>query len=160
CSGAGDQYNPAIAPDGSGGAIIAWQDSRTDTSLDIYAERVSVTGAPQWAANGVAICAVGADSELPVIVSDGTSSATISWQDHRNGMDYDIYAQRVNPAGVPQWTANGIALSSAPADQAYPRIVSDGTGGAIVAWQDSRNKPDVGTNDDIYAQRVTSDGVP
>lgn len=43
---AADQDRPALAPDGNGGAYIAWQDTRDAivSAIDIYAQRVSSTG--------------------------------------------------------------------------------------------------------------------
>ncbi|MFB3896657.1 MAG: hypothetical protein ACE14V_10185, partial [bacterium] len=43
--------------------------------------------------------------------------------------------------------------TTATNNQYYPILVSDGSGGAIIAWQDYRNG-----NYDIYAQSVTTDG--
>jgi len=37
--------------------------------------------------------------------------------------------------------------------QQYPRVVSDGAGGALVAWQDNRREYH-SNNLDIYAQRI------
>ena len=67
----------------------------------------------------------------------------------------DIYAQRINGSGAVQWTANGVAISTATDYQYYPTIVSDGAGGAIITWYDHRS----GTNDDIYAQRINASGA-
>jgi len=53
----------------------------------------------------------------------------------------------------PAWPADGRALCTAANDQLSPAIVLDGSGGAIVTWQDSR-----GTSPDIYAQRVDQHG--
>ena len=66
---------------------------------------------------------------------------------------YDIYAQRVNASGVVQWMTDGIAVCMAGYDQTYPRIVSDGSGGAIVTWQDTRS----GIYQ-VYALRATDAG--
>ncbi|GAF92796.1 unnamed protein product, partial [marine sediment metagenome] len=52
------------------------------------------------------------------------------------------------------WMVNGTVISTAINNQAYTQITSDGAGGAIITWRDSRS----GTNDDIYAQRVNSSG--
>ena len=38
-----------------GGALIAWEDPRTGTE-DIYIQRLSMSGSPQWTADGVAVC--------------------------------------------------------------------------------------------------------
>jgi hypothetical protein len=164
CEAVNDQTNPRIAPDGSGGAIITWQDNRGGTTADIYAQRVDAAGIPQWASGGVEICAASDDQTSPEIISDGSGGAIIAWQDYRSGSSNDIYVQRVSADGVMQWAADGIALCTAPYGQSLPRIASDGSGGAIVVWEDARG----GSNNDIYAQRVdasggvqwTADGVP
>ncbi|MGA2625024.1 MAG: T9SS type A sorting domain-containing protein [Bacteroidota bacterium] len=147
------QWNPTIASDGSGGAIITWADDRNGND-DIYAQRVNASGTVQWTANGYAICTAAAFQENPVLVPDGSGGAIITWYDHRNGND-DIYAQRVNASGAVQWYSDGIAICTATGDQMTPVIISDGSGGAIITWTDHR-----GSNDDIYAQRVNASGVP
>jgi hypothetical protein len=155
CTSAGTQGYPTIVSDGAGGAIVTWHDYRSGTSWDIYAQRVNAAGAPQWTANGVALCTAAGDQVTPTIVSDGAGGAIVTWQDNRSGTN-DIYAQRVSATGVPQWTANGVALCTAASDQITPTIASDGAGGAIVTWPDLRS----GTSYDIYAQRVSAAGVP
>ncbi len=107
----------------------------------------------QWQPNGVAISTAGVDQWPPVIASDGAGGAIMAWQDNSTGA-FDIYARKVNAAGVPQWTVNGVLLCNATGDQVNCAIVSDGAGGAIVAWQDPRVD-----NGDIYAQRVNASGV-
>jgi len=148
CTATDDQYRPTIVSDGSGGAIITWMDGRNGT-YDIYAQRVSAAGAAQWTSEGLALCTATSDQLTPTIASDGSGGAIVAWYDHRNGT-YDIYAQRVSAAGVEQWTSNGVALCTATDNQHYTTIVADGSGGAIVAWQDHRS----GSTWDIYAQRV------
>ena len=74
------------------------------------------------------------------------------WDDFRNG-NWDIYAQEVDAAGNMLWSANGMALSTAPGDQQSPSNRTFNSG-SIVGWSDSRNS---GSSDyDIYAQRVAS----
>ncbi|MCK4271253.1 hypothetical protein KAX22_01295, partial [bacterium] len=77
----------------------------------------------------------------------------IVWQDYRSGLDYDIYAQRVDADANILWTANGEAVCTAENSQMRPSMVSDGAGGAIITWEDTR-----GTHDNIYAQRIDADG--
>jgi len=150
---AGDQYDIVQISDDSGGAIMAWTDKRSG-NYDIYAQRVNSTGVPQWAADGVAISTVSGDQYGPTLISDGSGGAIITWTDDRSG-NSDIYAQRVNSSGVVQWTVDGVAISTAASIQASPKLISDGSGGAIITWYDDR-----GGNYDIYAQRVNSTGVP
>ena len=151
------QVNAAIAPDGSGGAIIAWVDYRNGTDADIYAQRVSAAGAPLWAAGGVALCITTGDQVSPQLVADGSGGAVVAWADFRTGADYDIYARRVDGSGVAQWLDDGVVLCAASGNQTGPQLVSDGAGGAIVTWQDSRSS---GTQaSDVYVQRVDGTGA-
>ena len=152
---ANDQSNPQIVSDGSGGAIITWQDYRSGTNWNIYAQRIDATGTTKWTANGKAVTIAGNDQINPQLVSDVNGGAIITWQDSRNGTNWDIYAQRIDSTGTAKWTANGKAVTIAGNDQINPQLVSDVNGGAIITWQDSRN----GTNWDIYAQRIDSTGT-
>ncbi|MDD4858378.1 MAG: hypothetical protein PHD74_09780, partial [Candidatus Krumholzibacteria bacterium] len=155
CTATNSQSHPAISSDGSGGAVVTWQDYRSGSSNDIYAQRLNASGAVQWTANGVAICTVAYDQTSPEIASDGSGGAIITWQDYRSGGGNDIYAQRVNTSGAVQWTAGGVAICAADDDQAIPEITSDGSGGAIIAWEDYRS----GSDNDIYAQLVNASGA-
>jgi len=158
CTAAGHQENPTLIPDGAGGAIVTWLDQRTGgdyTFSDIYAQRVSSTGTPQWTANGVALCTATGPQQYPVIAPDGLGGAIITWFDDRAG-NYDIYAQRISGAGNVQWTADGVALCTAAGEQAVFSIIPDGAGGAITAWRDYRG----GSDYDIYCQRVSQSGSP
>jgi hypothetical protein len=157
CTASYGQYSPRIISEGSGGAIITWQDFRSGIGInyDIYAQRVNSSGAVQWTADGVAICTASYGQYSPRIISDGSGGAIITWQDFRSGIgiNYDIYAQRINSSGAAQWIADGVAICTASGQQDYPLITSDGLAGAIITWQDYRS----GIRD-IYAQWVESSG--
>ncbi|MCB2204641.1 choice-of-anchor D domain-containing protein [bacterium] len=99
------------------------------------------------------ICQEGSNQNAPRIISDGRNGAIICWHDQRSGSEFDIYAQRIDADGYVRWTVNGNGVSTALHSQSKPDMVSDGEGGAIIAWTDTRN----GDND-IYAQRVDSSG--
>ena len=150
----GAQQLPTIASDNAAGAIITWQDSRNGVDYDIYVQRITNLGVPQWTADGVAVCTVALSQQAPQIVADGFGGAVITWADGRSGST-DIYVQRVNSSGVMQWTANGVGLCTAVDFQSDPSIVSDGSGGAIVAWEDNRTLAW-----DVYARRINSAGTP
>ena len=152
-----NQTFPVTVSDGAGGAIVAWRDDRLNNGfLDIYAQRVNGSGAVQWTVNGVAVCTAGRLQYDPQVCSDGESGMIIVWTDQRNlpTSGEDIYAQRVNAAGVPQWASNGVPLCTATGDQQAQQIVSDGDGGAIIIWTDRRDV----LGADIYAQRVDGAG--
>jgi FlgD Ig-like domain len=154
CSESHDQYRPAIIAERFGGAIIAWVDYRGAES-DIYVQRISATGVPQWTADGVPVCSATGYQQDPAIVSDGNVGAIIAWDDYRNDPDGAVYAQKIDGSGASQWTADGVALCTATSDRYSVGVVSDDAGGAIVSWEDYRNG-----NGDIYARRIDASGNP
>src|SRR5215831_9673795 len=159
---AGGQVAPAIVSDGGGGAIVVWQDLRTETNdIDLFAQHVLATGAVDraWSANGVALTAAAGNQELQAMVPDGVGGAIVTWQDARSGVgQVDVFAQHLLATGRvdPGWPANGLAVAATPGRQEFPIIVEDGAGGAIIAWQDSVN---VTSGLDVFAQHVLSSGV-
>ena len=153
CTATQTQSSPLIVPDGSGGAIVAWQDFRSGNVTDIYAQRVNSSGYVQWTANGLPVCAGKAGLTLSRMIPDNAGGAIIVWSDSRNATN-DIFIQRINSSGAAQWTANGVTVCAAAGSQTVPVIASDGASGAIVAWQDSRTSPS-----NIYAQRVAAAGT-
>ncbi len=153
------QVNPKLVSDGIGGAVMTWEDFRTGLTSDIYAQRVDVTGvvATGWNVNGVAVCVSASNQSNPKTISDGHDGAIITWADKRdsgtNGNSSDIFASRITGSfGLP-WTPNGVPICTADSTQINPTVVIDGSGGAIVAWQDKR-----GANYDIYATRLFQSG--
>lgn len=150
-----DQTDPKIVSDGVGGAVMSWTDYRTGTTADIYAQRVNSTGAVQWTATGVIICTAAGDQIKSQICSDGSSGAFITWEDHRNVGNAEIYAQRIASNAAINWAATGFAICTAPNDQLNPMIVSNGSLGAIVVWQDYRS----GNNFDIYEMGFNTTGL-
>ncbi len=151
CTASGHQTNVAIMSDGFGGVIMTWQDDRGD-DWDICVQRIDNSGNARWETDGVIICKAPEYQLLPHIVSDGSSGAIVVWHDGRNG-DWDIYAQRIDGYGNTLWMEDGVAICMTSGDQMRASIVSDGSGGAIIAWEDIRDG-----NWDIYAQRVDGSG--
>lgn len=150
-SGFMHEFEQDVIPDGNGGFIVAWLDGNA-FSYRVHVQRVNTLGVAQWAPGGVVLTAV-SEQGPPKLVADGAGGAIVTWHDLRNGY-YDIYAQRVNAAGVPQWTPGGVAICLNLESQQNPRIVSDFAGGAIIAWEDNRH-----LTYDFYAQRINASGV-
>jgi hypothetical protein len=157
CSAAENQYGVVIVPDGNHGAIISWTDFRAVTHSDIYAQRIRYNGVPIWTANGVTVCTASGYQYNPQMIALDGGGAIATWTDYRAVTHADIYAQRLDAGGWKLWTADGVAVCAEPSDQQYPQIASDGSGGAIIAWEDIRAVMVAHWN--IYAQRIGSDGV-
>ena len=174
CNATNAQDWPQICSVEGGGAIIVWEDYRNGIQYDTYAQRVSLDGTTHWGEswwsgqndlNGTVICnATGGQSEK-LICSNEAGGAFITWTDERDPLSTDIYAQNVSSDGTTYWgeswwsgpgDRNGTVICNNTKDQTEPSICADGSGYAIVVWEDRRQG--IGQSD-IYAQRVSSDGV-
>ena len=151
-SGAMDsQAYPAIVYDGSD-YLVVWQDRRRVVEWDIYGARVTPAGAVPDTA-GIMISTSDRSRYYPAVAFDGTNSFVI-WQDYRYTGAADLYAARVNTAGLVLDSA-GIVISSASNDQNSPAVAFGGTR-YLVAWEDRRYNVSWA---DIFAARVSTEGV-
>lgn len=150
-------YLPKLISDSAGGAIVVWYDMRNGTDDNIYAQRMLSAGTRSWASLGVAVCAATGEQTYPALAPDGAGGAIITWADARTTPPYtDVYAQRVSGLGIALWAANGLSVSDPAGSQTRPAIVSDGVGGAIVAWLDQL----LSNAYDVRAQRINGNGAP
>ena len=156
CTAAGNQSMQQITSDNFGGAIIAWSDGRNGgPDADIYIQRINPIGTVQFPTNGVAVCTASYFQGSPQLASDGNNGVIITWNDSRSNDGFaDIYSQRVSSTGLVYWPNNGVLICNANNNQNDPKIVADGTGGAIICWFDNRNG-----NPNIYAQKVNATGL-
>lgn len=152
CNAIYSQQNLQIISNGSGGAIITWEDERYGDN-DIYAQNINIDGNIKWKNNGLCICNESNEQDVPQICSDGAGGVFITWSDKRYGYS-DIYAQKVNSKGNIQWQDNGRVICSEEYKQQQVDICSDGKGGAVITWMDNRT-----LNCDIYAQWIDRDGL-
>lgn len=153
CNSGNVQRYPRIIPDGSGGAIIAWDDRRNTIDYDIFAQRIDASGAIQWGPSGVAVSATTYNQNDCRLVHVGSGVSIAAWVDYRSGSSSDIYAQKIDAGGTCQWTSNGVVVCGATGDQLDVQLISNGLGGAVATWDDERSG-----GSDIYAQRIDTDG--
>jgi len=149
CNATGDQKRPTVVADGAGGVLIAWQDLRSGTTEDIYAQRFYL-GASMWTANGVSLCTSAGNQVQPASVSDGSGGMIVVWDDDRAGAaNHDVYGNRVDSFGTRLWSTNGIVVDNGAATQGQIDVAPDDSHGAYVVWVDAS---------DIRAQRMTAAG--
>jgi hypothetical protein len=155
---AGDQTDPRIVPDGSGGVLFAWTDPRAGHASDIYALRLDSDGqrVPGWAYYGQPVCDAAGEQSKPRLVADGSGGAWVVWKDQRSDLAGDLRTTHVlgNGTFAPGFTSAGRELCTAPGAQADVELAGDGAGGFFAVWTDER------TGDaDVYAQHVLAGGT-
>ena len=164
CVAPGAQRGQCIVTDQSAGAIILWVDSRNGVDSDIYAQRITVSGAVAagWPTNGLAVCTAPNDQVDIAAIPDGSGGVIAVWRDHRGGGTSwsALYAQRITASGTiaAGWPPNGVAVTPDSAASVTPTIVPDGAGGAIMSWLASGSTLYGGTYS-IFAQRSSASGV-
>jgi hypothetical protein len=96
--------------------------------------------------------APGAQDQSRLVGMGDASGVAMVWRDARNAATKgtDIYAQRFDLDGVPQWPANGVAAVDTALNQTAPVAASTGSH-LFVAWVDDRNS-------DVYAQMLDAAG--
>ena len=140
-------------PAGAKGAFVTWAEDRAAfAGFEIRARRINASGVPQWATDGVSICALGGDQTDPDIEFVGAGRAIIAWVDGRS-LEPDVYAQMLDISGNVLWQANGVPVCRVSGHQERVQIASDGAGGIIAVWQDTRYG-----SSGIHAQRVDANG--
>jgi hypothetical protein len=104
-----------------------------------------------WMSSGVNY---GPGNELEML-EDGSGGAYLLWSYATTGKP-DVRIQRIGPDGnvIAGWPAEGLVVCDDESSQDAPALTSDGAGGAIVAWRDTRNP-----RPSIYAQHVLANGT-
>ncbi|WP_341227779.1 3-coathanger stack domain-containing protein [uncultured Arcticibacterium sp.] len=123
CNASGWQENATIISDGEGGYIMAWMDQRGSLNdpefADIYVQRLSPEGIPQWGTNGLLICGAAHEQDFPQLTlcknSLNESRIVVVWKDNRdefnNYTKTKIYAQSLDLNGNILWQPNGVEVA-------------------------------------------------
>ena len=146
---------PSIATDAGGQILVTSHVVRPQTGADIYAWSLGArSAAAKWPKDGIAVCSAPGDQIAPAAVSDGRDGFIVVWEDQR-GTQPHVYAQHVLASGDldPAWPGEGALVSGESSQGRPPLVVSDGEGGAWVAWNDPREDP-VG----IRLQQISASG--
>lgn len=142
----------SMTDDGNGGVVFVWSDGTT-YHRNIYAQRIDTAGAARWGNNGLSICSEAGEQGFPSIIKDKKGGFIIAWVDERNNGG-EIYAQKINDSGAIQWKTAGVIITNRLFLINFS-MVSDGYGGAIFTWDDTRGDE---IDTDIYAQHIDSTG--
>ena len=157
CLGSPEGIRERVVQDDAGGAYAAWVDSRLEEP-DIYLQRFSACGdtVSGWLRGGRAVCAAPRSQYNLDVCSDGQGGVLLAWQDFRSGLGSAVYLQRITESGEPVsgWPAGGMVPAPGGREQAVPRVAADGSGGALVFWQE-RDEAGLG----LRVQRVGADGA-
>jgi hypothetical protein len=159
-----------LVDDGAGGVYVLWEHR---FPVEILAQHLNANGSPTWAAGGILVTNPWTGYQAsPRAVSDGAGGVIVVWVDGRAGFcdpsfqaSCDIYGQRLGPTGALLWGPTGKPICTAANNQGLGgmAVLSDGSGGILVAFQDDRiNSTSQGGSGGytLYVQRMDANGNP
>src|ERR1700674_707166 len=159
-----------LVDDGAGGVYVLWEQR---FPVEILSQHLNANGSPTWAAGGILVTNPWTGYQAsPRAVSDGTGGVIVVWVDGRAGFcdpsfqaSCDIYGQRLGPTGALLWGPTGKPICTAANNQGLGgmAVLSDGSGGILVAFQDDRiNSTSQGGSGGytLYVQRMDANGNP
>ncbi|RMF58745.1 MAG: hypothetical protein D6743_17310, partial [Calditrichaeota bacterium] len=128
----GNNSPPAILPNGAAGVITAAYITSLDDDLIAF-QFISESGVAQFDPRGIlSLNAKGRQPDLPPAVTPALDGGLLAaWADARQ--DTTVFAKGVLSDGS-AWTAGEFSIGQGVVAGTFPVVVSDGTGGAIVAW--------------------------
>ena len=142
--------------DGAGGCFARFDYDSAGTNISLVYRLVHITAnatpEPGWPSLGGPLPYIGNGLIYGDIVPDGNGGAYVTWFQEEtstsiNGYKY-LRAHHVAAGGVtaPYWPASGLTLASGDGARLSTRMVTDGHGGAIALWKDTR--PDLAPAND------------
>ena len=147
-----DQKNPAVAIDGSGNFVVAWQGRGSNgDGEDIYAQLFDRLGNPRGLEFRVNANADN-DQVNPAVAMDAKGNFVITWEDDEQDDDgTGIAARRYSASGNPKGNVFRVN-SKTSGDQRTPSIGIDSQGDFTIAWS--------GDDDDfdIFEQQFSANG--
>jgi hypothetical protein len=154
----GFQWTPAIASDGSGAFVVAWQGlSANGSSYDVLARRYTPAGVPIDAAEFVINTYTVGSQGAPAVAAHADGRLTFVWTSYgQDGDGHGVFGRQFDSAGLPvggEFKVSEYTTGS----QRNPSVAMDGLGGFVVAWNDESRD---GDDNAVFARRFDRSGVP
>jgi hypothetical protein len=126
----GSQFSADVAPDGSGGFTVVWDDDQLH-NYTAFVRRYASDGSPLT--DPVVVASGGAGRMAARIAADPSGAFVIAWENFTTS-NVDIFARRYDGTATalgPRFLVNESTLRSAP----QPRVGAAQDGSFLVAWQ-------------------------
>ena len=145
------QSRPAVAFDGAGNFVVAWNVARTNQSVpfDIVGRRYDSTGAPLG--DEFRVNAYNRTSQFfPAVAADAAGDFVVAWASFpKDGSSFEVLAQRFDGSGAPLGSEFRVN-SFTPNLQSHPAVASDAAGHFVIVW-DSHSQD--GSAYGVFGQR-------
>ena len=144
--------DPHICSDSAGGCYITYDYENIYYPRKLAIERIDKYGYKPWGAKKQIL------GELPEqwqaeITEDGQGGVIVSYIDRYVNLPSwfeRVRVQRIDSSGNFLWGPTGVRVTLEEINHSLQAVISDGSGGCVVAWQD--------VNDTCYVNRISSNG--
>ena len=152
----GDQLNPDVAVDPTGGFLVAWQSGLPGPGVmfDAFAQRYDSSGSPAGPEFRLNTVTAGNQME-PSIAADSSGVYVVVWSSGYS--DGDVVGRRFMGSGVPlgpEFRVNTFATYR----QGVPAVATDPSGNFVVVWA-SQYQEGFPARSDVFGQRFASSGA-
>jgi len=156
----GDQLAPALAFDGAGGVVAAWEDDSSSAdgggNHDIHVRGFSA-GCCEAFSDVVANPDTAGAQEAPTVGVAANGEFVVAWQDDADGNGvFQIHARGFHPDGTQRF-ARITVNSTAAGQQHQPALAMAPDGRFVVAWEDDQENDG---DHRILARRSDAAGTP
>ena len=159
----GNQIAAAVASDGKGNVVIAWQsETRSASGYDIYYRTGAVTaGGLVLGGQAVASVATSGDQTVPAVAMDAGGGFLIAWQTPgpiaADGLDVAYRRGTLGDGLVgPELRAHTLGLG----DQVQPTASINDSGQFVIAWRGADTTSGTEEAGAIFLRGFASDGRP
>ncbi len=147
-SNQGVNTTPVAAEISGGDIALSWINEAAGDE-NIFLQKFDEKGNGQWGLNGVTTGKIKGRQFSQVLDGDNSGSVYIAWLDRRDNKT-EIFAQKFNAAGKPEWEDDGIPVSNSQnPEKSYLQLSFDGKEGAIMVFKEKSK-----TGEGIYGLRL------
>ena len=141
------QQNPKLDKN----LILVWEDYRYG-NWDLFAGIVMPQGKLAWGEEGVPVISLPLTQYAPQIAAWKNEGTIITWEDYRNGKQYEIFFQKLNLQGKPVWQENGVAVKTSNGSRAPKILAMPDDDSFVIVWEDYTHGGKA-----LFGQRFTAD---
>ena len=149
-------YHPTILVDSVNNVHIAWDDSTNyagaGTDYDIF-YKCWISSTSSWTTTEVVSTESTGNSVNPSLAVDSSDNIHVAWDDSTNytncGADADIFYKHWI-SSTSSWTTTEVVSTESTGHSYRPSLAVDSAGNIHVAWEDSTNYTNCGTDYDIF----------
>ncbi|MCW5896353.1 MAG: T9SS type A sorting domain-containing protein [Bacteroidetes bacterium] len=130
-------FDAQVTATNDGNFVAIWVIGNVTGNL--YAQKLRPSGERAWGDSAVRVCSSPLSQYWPQVAATNSGGVVIVWEDFRDGIQSDIFAQKMRADGTKLWQPDGLPVCTAPLFQNFPKITHTSDDRTMIFWEDGRN---------------------